>query len=176
MNVMNNRVGSLQKYWIHLLLIAGVIAVGIGYGVNTFARQQRQAEIAVRGAQVMPFDLDKTTHTFVQSEDGGIQTVTANDADDQEQVRLIREHLRTEGTAFSRGDFADPGRIHGEDMPGLKALSAGVGKINVAYSDLPNGARLTYSTDDISLVHALHQWFDAQVSDHGEHAQDGMHD
>src|SRR4028119_144000 len=108
MNDMNNRVSTLQKYWVPLLVIALAIGVGIGFTVNAFAHERRQAEIAVRGAQVMPFDLDKTTHTFEQSADGGVQTVTATRADDQEQILLIREHLQKEATAFSRGDFSDP--------------------------------------------------------------------
>jgi hypothetical protein len=24
------------------------------------------------------------------------------------------------------------------------------------------------------MIHALHQWFDAQLADHGDHAQPGM--
>jgi hypothetical protein len=32
---------------------------------------------------------------------------------------------------------------------------------------LPNGAQITYTTQDAHLVTALHQWFGAQLSDHG---------
>ena len=35
---------------------------------------------------------------------------------------------------------------------------------------LPDGARLTFSTDDPDLVNALHRWAEAQTTDHGEHA------
>jgi hypothetical protein len=36
-----------------------------------------QAKVAARGAEVMPFDLDRTTHVFTKLPDGGVQTVTA---------------------------------------------------------------------------------------------------
>ncbi|MFB4263080.1 hypothetical protein [Nonomuraea sp. GTA35] len=35
------------------------------------------------------------------------------------------------------------------------------------------GAQITYTTSDASLIKALHAWFDAQVSDHGRHAEHG---
>ena len=53
----------------------------------------RHAEIAARGAAVMPFDLDAATHRFTKTPDGGVQTVTADDPHDDVQIRLIRDHL-----------------------------------------------------------------------------------
>ncbi len=158
----------------------GVLLVGSGYllagqpaGHHGHGSSVRQSEVAERGAQVMPFDLDKTTHVFREGSDGGRQTVRADDASDVNQVTLIRQHLREEQAAFARGDFSDPAKIHGEDMPGLAALRSGASRIKVAYSDLPDGAVLTYTTTDPALVEALHAWFRAQVSDHGSHAQSG---
>jgi hypothetical protein len=58
-------------------------------------------------------------------------------------------------------------------MPGLSELSKGYQRITTGYAELPNGARITYTTDDPALVTALHSWFDAQVSDHGSHAEHG---
>ena len=133
----------------------------------------RQAEVADRGAEVMPFDLDATTHTFDETEDGGVQTVTADDPADAEQVELIRRHLREEREKFAAGNFDDPARIHGEDMPGVAELAAGYDRIAVTYAEHPAGAVLTYTTDDPELVEAVHAWFDRQVMDHGEHAEGG---
>ena len=130
----------------------------------------RQNEVAQAGATVMPFDLDATTHVFEKVEDGGIQQVVS-DEDDPTQIALIREHLREEAGRFSAGDFHDPEMIHGEGMPGLHDLVTGHEKLSIAYIDLPSGGQITYSTDDPDLVSALHAWFDAQLSDHGAHAQ-----
>lgn len=134
----------------------------------------RRAEVAARGALVMPFDLDRTTHVFTPTPGGGRQTVTADDPADTEQVRLIREHLGAEQAAFARGDFSDPAVIHGQDMPGLRALQSGYRRFQVAYGEVPGGALLTYTTTDPALVEALHQWYRAQLSDHGSHAE-GSH-
>jgi hypothetical protein len=135
--------------------------------------RDRQADVAERGASVMPFDLDRTTHRFIKTESGGVQTVVADDPTDTGQIDLVRQHLRQERDRFSRGDFTDPARIHGDDMPGLAALRAGAGRVTVAYEDAPAGGQITYTTGDPALVTALHAWFEAQVSDHGQHAEHG---
>ncbi len=137
---------------------------------STPASSDRQAEVAERGASVMPFDLESTTHQFTKTDTGGVQTVVADDPQDTAQITLIREHLTEEVDRFRRGDFTDPARIHGNDMPGLEALSAHGGRITIDYETTPAGARATYTTSDTELREALHAWFDAQVSDHGSHA------
>jgi hypothetical protein len=53
----------------------------------------RRAEVAERGAEAMPFDLEAPTHRFESTETGLVQTVTADDTQDREQIALIREHL-----------------------------------------------------------------------------------
>lgn len=132
---------------------------------------ERQAAVAEKGAQVMPFDLDATTHIFEKNEEGGLQQVLADDPDDSEQIALIRSHLAEEAARFQQGDFHDPAMIHGDDMAGLHALMMGADQIEITYSDLPDGAQILYTTTDAELVSAIHSWFDAQVSDHGQHAQ-----
>ncbi|MEU8378069.1 hypothetical protein [Streptosporangium sp. NPDC048865] len=137
------------------------------------AQTDRQAEIAARSRQVMPFDLERTTHRFTGTGTGGVQTVTAKEPADTRQVTLIREHLKEEAARFGQGDFGDPASIHGGRMPGLRELAAGHDRIDVRYTQVSAGARITYTTSDASLIKALHAWFDAQVSDHGRHAEHG---
>lgn len=164
-----------------LILLIGVVltvaGIGIGHTLSRHPAAQptsdRQAEVAAKGSQVMPFDLERTTHTFTSLPDGGRQTVTAENPADTEQIRLIREHLQKEADAFGRGDFNDPTTIHGPDMPGVAELAAAANRVAVRYQDLPAGAELTYATSDPALVKAIHAWFTAQLSDHGAHAQHG---
>ncbi|MFF3444657.1 hypothetical protein [Streptosporangium sp. NPDC002721] len=137
------------------------------------ATAARQADIAAKGSQVMPFDLERTTHRFTKSATGGLQTVTADDPADARQITLIREHLTHEAARFNRGDYGAPASIHGTDMPGLRELEQGHRHIDIRHTPTPAGAQLTYTTSDPSLVKALHAWFDAQVSDHGRHAEHG---
>ncbi len=164
-----------QRSLVPFVLFVLFIGVGLGYGINAFLAEQRQAAIAQRGAQVMPFDLEQTTHYFEPTNAGGIQQVTANDPNDQEQIQLVRAHLQEEVAKFTQGNFSDPAAIHGADMPGLATLRAGAERIQVQYTELPNGGQITYTTADPALVQALHQWFEAQLSDHGDHAEPGVH-
>jgi hypothetical protein len=164
-----------------LVALAAVAAVALGAGAYALGAGRaedeagdRQELVAERGAAVMPFDLDRTTHVFAKGPTGGIQTVTADDPDDAEQIALIRSHLREEAAAFGRGEFADPAAIHGMAMPGLAVLRARYGDVDIVYEDAPAGARIVYASDDAELVRALHEWFDAQLMDHGDDASDGQ--
>lgn len=150
-------------------LTAALITAAFIAGGNGAAQQSRQDEVADRGASVMPFDLDLTEHIFTDLPDGGEQTVTALDATDDTQIRLIRGHLQKEVEKFRAGDFDDPAAIHGEEMPGLTELREGAqqGRITVTYTELEDGARLRYTSTDPNLVDGIHSWFDAQTMDHG---------
>lgn len=141
------------------------------------ADAQRQAEVAKLGADVMPFSLQATTHIFTKTDQGGTQRVVAKSAADAKQVKLVREHLRDIQTQFLKGDFSGPTHIHGAEMPGLADLKAAKpGQIAIDYKEVAGGAELSYRSSDTNLVSALHQWFDAQLSDHGADAMAGhMH-
>ena len=67
----------------------------------------------------MPFSLDKTSHLFIKTENGGLQKVNVKDKDDIEQIKLIRRHLLKICEDFKIGNYSDPIKIHGEQMPGL---------------------------------------------------------
>lgn len=145
-----------------------------GAHMATQAPGQRQAEVAQRGKDVMPFSLAATTHIFSKTGQGGVQQVVVKNANDAEQVRLTRLHLREIRDQFLKGDFSGPTRIHGQNMPGLAALQAArAGQITISYTDLKDGAELSYATTNADLVSALHQWFDAQLVDHGKDAMAG---
>ena len=151
-------------------LIISSIVVVVLFATAILPAQTRQKEVAVKGAKVMPFDLEQTTHVFQKLDDGGLQKVVVKDPSNKKQIALIQSHLREESEKFRKGDFSDPAKIHGEDMPGLAELKAGARKIAVRYTALPDGAQIRYTTKDSKMVMALHQWFSAQLSDHGHHA------
>lgn len=144
------------------------------HAAHMAAIARQQDEVVQRGKEVMPFDLSTSLHVFTKTPDGGIQRVVARRAEDAGQVQQIRLHLEDIRKQFSQGDFSGPRQIHGEQMPGLVALqSAKPGQIAITYHALPEGAELSYVTADPRLVSALHDWFDAQVSDHGKDAVAG---
>lgn len=70
------------------------------------------------GAEVMPFDLDATTHMFTDTATGGIQDVVANDPSDGANIELIRRHMEEEAA-----------------MPGLSTLKERIGDITVELTE-----------------------------------------
>lgn len=158
----------LPRRGVRILLILAVAVISVAFGDDP----ERQAEVAARGAEVMPFELSATTHIFTKTQAGGLQQVVVKDPKDREQVRLIRQHLSAVAGQFARGDLSGPTDIHGAQMPGLAKLkTARPGDIEVRYRDLVNGGQIRYSTHDPELVHALHRWIDAQLSDHASDSQ-----
>jgi hypothetical protein len=153
------------------LAVLGIAVVMGAAGLPSAAHaDDRQATIHDMGAQVMPFDLKKTLHIFQMTESGGIQEVVIRDPAYADQVPMIRMHLQHEAMSFQSGDYSDPTSLHGADMPGVQDLSASAARIRIAYQPLPDGAQITFSTDDLHLITALHRWFGAQLSDHGADA------
>lgn len=155
--------------WMRSLLALSLVVLSVGCSIQTI--HDRHSEVARRGAQVMPFDLDLTIHTFEQTNTGGVQTVTVKNPEDFEQIELIQTHLQMEQAKFSAGDFSDPEAIHGSSMPGLSELKGADQHLVVTYVDLPDGGQLTYIADTPEILDALHRWFEAQLSDHGDHAR-----
>jgi hypothetical protein len=132
----------------------------------------RQEEVAERGSEVMPFDLERTTHLFEKTAYGGLQQVLSNDGD-REQIALIQTHLQEEALRFQQGDFDDPAQIHGDEMPGLAVLRAEYRQVEVVYTPLPDGAQIVYTAETPEVIAAIYAWFEAQLADHGDHATDG---
>ena len=138
------------------------------------ASEARLDEVVARGVHVMPFDLEKTLHIFSKVENGGVQQVIAKDKNDTAQITLIRQHLSKFASEFNQGNFSNPVKIHGENMSGLQVLkNAPKGTLSIIYKTLPDGAQINYSSEVPDLVTAIHQFFEAQLSDHARHAVSG---
>lgn len=157
-----------STYAIAIIIAATIPRLGIA------ADAQRQAEVAARSKDVMPFALKATTHIFTKTGKGGIQRVVAKNIADPNETKLVRLHLHEIRQQFLNGDFSGPSHIHGMNMPGLSELrSAKQTQLAIDYRDVAGGAELTYRTSNSATVAALHKWFDAQLSDHGADAAEG---
>ena len=162
----------MKKLTVTSLLIALLVTIPT-HAVEK-ASEQRLDEVVQRGSHVMPFNLEQTTHIFSKTEKGGVQQVIVKDPANAGQIKLIREHLTKISHEFQQGDFSNPAKIHGDTMPGLDELrKSKPNQIDIVYKELPNGAEINYSTDIPVLINAIHQWFDAQLSDHARHAVSG---
>ena len=166
-----------------VLLCSAALFSGVGAQTNHGAASHTQhgsshkentqePGFSEREQAVMPFDVTATLHVFTDTATGGVQQVVADDPNDAENIALIRSHLVEEATRFASGDFTDPGYLHGETMPGLAELTtAGAGgRLRVGYSAIDRGGQIVFASADPDVIIALHLWFQAQVTDHGEHA------
>ena len=125
-------------------------------------------EVQQRTQQVVPYSLDQTLLTFTKTVHGGVQHVVVKSADNTEQIKLIQANLLKMASDFRKGDFSVTEHIHGATMPGLAQLKkAETDDIKYEFKALPNGAQIHYSTEYPQYVQALHEWFDAQMSEHG---------
>jgi hypothetical protein len=131
----------------------------------------RQQMIHQHSPMVMPFNMNKVTHYFIKTNEGGILMIKVKDSKDKEQINLIRSHLKKEYYLFSKADFKDPQTLHGMNMPGLKTLTKSKDKFNVEYKELEYGAKLTFISKDTTVIKAFHVWFTAQLRDHGSDAK-----
>ena len=147
--------------------LALAIVVAWLFGIAEAPAASSQERIHEMSHHVMPFDMSKTVHIFRMTETGGVEKVLVRDPADTDQIALIRQHLMHEAHKFQRGDYSDPAKLHGANMPGLAELQADPGRIKVTYSALPEGAQITFETDDLGLLTAIHRWFGAQLSEHG---------
>lgn len=155
-------------------------ALLVAFGVATITfpavaddMSSHRADVERKSMHVMPFSMGATKHVFTPTEHGGTQSVLVIN-DDPKQLLLVRAHLRKEAAAFAAGNFADPASIHGAAMPGIETLEASKGRMSVRYADITNGAKIAFYSTDKNVIAALHQWFAAQVDDHGSHATMNM--
>ena len=161
MNLSTHCICRLPTAFAALLLLVGATA---------FAETPQQ-RVHDMSHTVMPFAMSKTLHIFRMTETGGVEKVIARDPNDADQIALIRRHLEHEAKRFQRGNYSDPARLHGADMPGLKELEAGASHIRVSYAQLPAGAAITFKTTNLHLLTTIHRWFGAQLSEHGADAR-----
>ncbi len=180
---MKNKIISLGYIWFTLL--TGIFFT-VSISQNIQAQQKmgndsmqmkdstlmmRREMIHSRSSMVMPFNMNKVTHFFIKTKNGGMLTIKAKNKQDTVQINLIRNHLQNEQDLFSKADFKDPKTLHGANMPGLKVLTNSNGKFKVNYKKLSDGAELTFTSTYPTVIKALHIWFDAQLKDHGKDAR-----
>jgi tRNA U34 5-carboxymethylaminomethyl modifying GTPase MnmE/TrmE len=117
----------------------------------------------------MPFNMNEAMHMFTPTNTGGVQEIMVHDGNAQ-QISLVHQHLQQQAIAFAHGDFSNPAYVHGKNMPGLSELEHDYSRMTVTYANTDLGGKIIYTSTDSNVVNAIHQWFQAQVHDHGSHA------
>jgi hypothetical protein len=152
----------------YLLIWIGLVLFSLAAPALEKPTPPTDNDVHHRVQKAVPYDLDQTLQEFSKTVHGGVQHVIAKSADDARQIKLIQDHLRKLADAFRKGDFSASERVHGATMPGLVQLkTAQPDDIRFDYKALPNGAQIHYATEYPHYVQALHEWFDAQIHDHG---------
>lgn len=161
----------------YALILAGLLLFSTTVPALEKTGPERTDEVLQRSQPVLPFSLEQALQTFSKTVHGGVQHVVSKSTGDTRQIKLIQAYLLKLADEYRKGDFSETERIHGADMPGLTLLkTATTDDIKFEYKALENGAQIHYSTEYPQFVQALHIWFDAQISDHGnpvvpEHSQ-----
>ena len=120
-----------------------------------------------RGAMVMGFDQDKTTHHFLLYEDGGAIDISVKDTTDAKNRDAIRAHLPHIAAMFGTGDFNAPMTVHdSRNVPGTATMAELKDKIAYRYVETARGGRVEIVTRDKNALAAVHQFLTFQIRDH----------
>lgn len=123
-------------------------------------------DMNARGAHVMGFDQDKTTHSFRLHADGGAVDISVKDRADVTNRDAIRSHLPHIAQMFGDGSFEAPMLIHAARVPGTEQMTALKNRIRFVYVETPGGGRLDIFTSDAAALHAVHEFMRFQIADH----------
>lgn len=154
--------------------VIAILAFSLAVQAEEKADPKHLEEVRQRTQLVVPYAVDETLQTFTKTVHGGIQHLVAKSPDNSKQIKLIQEHLKKIAEEYRKGDFSVTERMHGANTPGLARLKrAGTDDIRYQYKPLADGGQIHFSSEYPELVQALHEWFDAQATEHGNDAIPG---
>ncbi len=114
----------------------------------------------------MGFSQTTTTHHFILTPNGGIVQVTANDANNTEQINTIQMHLKHIAEMFSEGNFSIPHFVHDQTPPGVPTLKELKSAIHYSAEPLANGGLVKIETSSPEGIAAVHDFLRFQIKDH----------
>jgi hypothetical protein len=127
---------------------------------------QHQADVEKHGDEAMGFSHDATTHHFRLLSDGGAIEVTVNDAKDNQNLQMIRMHLKHIAMMFTDGNFSIPMFVHSEVPPGTTEMRDRKGDITYTFEELAAGGRVRIVTQNRDALNAVHDFLNFQIQDH----------
>ena len=129
--------------------------------------QDHHRRMNERGAMVMGFDQDKTTHHFYLYSDGGAIDIAVKDPSNLKDRDAIRAHLPHIARMFGDGNFDAPMLIHDStSVPGTVALKERKDALRYSYVETPGGGRVDIVTTDRGALEALHDFLRYQIVEH----------
>lgn len=131
------------------------------------------AAMQARGQVVMGVDQYSSAHVFEDLPDGGRIVLERPDSTDPAGIATIRAHMRAIAGAFARGDFALPGQVHDQVVPGTAVLAARRDRISYRAIERPRGAEVRITTTDSAALSGVRTFLAFQRHDH--HAAEHEH-
>src|SRR5438477_6844317 len=131
-------------------------------------RTRRDADFAAlqrRGETAMGVNQYTSSHAFESLPDGG-RIVLQRQTDDSAGTARIRAHMSTIAEQFRRGDFAIPGFVHAQGVPGTAVMASHRAHISSTAGTLPRGGQLRITTTDPTAVAAIHEFLAFQRHEH----------
>jgi len=128
--------------------------------------EDEHAAMMSRGEHAMGFSQTATTHHFLLKPDGGLITVSANDAKDSASRDQIRMHLRHIAKAFSVGDFEIPMLVHDQKPPGVSVMKSHSQDIRYRFIESETGGQVSLVSRDPEAIQAIHEFLRFQIREH----------
>lgn len=144
-----------------------VLVIAACLGSVEFLRAQDSSFAAMqdRGKAAMGVDQHSSSHVFESLPDGG-RIVLRRDAADSAGVAAIRAHMAHIAERFAAGDFAIPGFVHGQQVPGTKVMAERRAHIAYTPDTLARGGQVRILTTDPAALEAVHVFLDFQRHEH----------
>lgn len=148
------------------LIVAIALVIVKAKAQHQHETAQHDTSLGQRGAQVMGFSQEKTTHHFELKQDGGVIEARANDLKDAATLGEIRGHFQHIAKMFAAGDFNAPMLVHAQNVPGTAAMSRLKDAIHWQMQEIPRGARISIIADNQEAVDAVHDFLRFQIENH----------
>jgi hypothetical protein len=149
-----------------LLLVSACRTAPRAAPASNAADSAHYAAMQARGQMVMGVDQYSSAHVFEDLADGGRIVLERPDTTDSAGIATIRAHMRTIADAFTRGDFALPGQVHDQVVPGTVVLAARRDLIRYQALDRPRGGEVRITTTDSTALAAVRSFLAFQRLDH----------
>jgi hypothetical protein len=151
----------------NMRIATSCLMASLAAGGTLSAQQPSQASsLDERGAHVMGFDQQKTTHHFYLYPDGGAIDVSAKDSNDAADIQAARAHLPHIAKMFGEGDFSAPVLVHATNVPGTAELAQLKDRLSYRYEETARGGRVNIIATDPDALAALHRFLRFQIADH----------
>lgn len=141
------------------------MAACLGKVTSLSAQDTSFAAMQDRGKEAMGVDQYTSSHLFESLPDGG-RIVLRRDVVDSAGVAAIRTHMRHIAERFAAGDFALPGFVHAQEVPGTRVMAERRAFIAYTADTLPLGGQVRIVTADSVALEAVHAFLEFQRHEH----------